>query len=277
MTLDVQATPLPGDDGQVGHVALLASDATALVEAQRQLQQSERLATVGLTAAGLAHTIKNILGGMEGAIYTVNSGLEKDDRGRIDAGWEMVQEYNEQVSALVWNLLNYTREQESRLEATDPAQLVADVVALFESKAGLVGIVVLGQAEPVLPPVWMDPQVMNACLSNLVTNAMDACLWDPKDLQEHHVAVGARPRDGGGVVFEVTDDGTGISEENQAKILEAFFTTKGMSGTGLGLLLTKKAVAEHGGAVRFESVHGQGTSFFIELPVDAKLPATVGE
>jgi hypothetical protein len=96
---------------------------------------------------------------------------------------------------------------------------------------------------------------------------MDACMWDPDAAdKDHRIVVAARAGAGGGVVFEVSDNGMGIAEENQAKVLATSFTTKGIRGTGLGLLLTKKAVAEHGGAMGFESTPGEGTSFRIELP-----------
>ncbi len=259
------AIPLPGEGDEVEAVALMALDATREHDLTQQLQQAERLATVGLTTAGLAHSIKNILGGLEGGIYVVSSGLDQQELDKVRAGWEMVQAYIEQVTTMVRNLLRYARAQKPRRDLVDPNTLVDDVIRLFESKAALVNIELLSCKDVDLDPISVDSDAMHACLTNLVSNAMDACTWDPDADKEHSISVTSR-ESGDGVVFEVTDSGMGISEENQPKVLSTFFTSKGIRGTGLGLLLTKKAVEEHGGRISFTSTHGAGTTFRIELP-----------
>ena len=110
---------------------------------------------------------------------------------------------------------------------------------------------------------------MHAALTNLVSNALDACMWDPDaGDKEMSITVTAGLDPGGRhVVLEVADTGTGISEENQPRVLSAFFTTKGIRGTGLGLLLTKKTVQAHGGEISFTTTPGQGTTFRMTLPV----------
>ena len=260
------AVPIHGGEGQVEAVALIALDTTQQHDLARQLRQAERLATVGLTTAGLAHSIKNILGGLEGGVYVVSSGLEQKRFDRVQAGWEMVQAYIEQVTAMVRNLLRYAKAQAPRRELVDPNSLVDDVIQLFESKAALVNIELVGCKDMDLEPILLDRDVMHACLTNLVSNSLDACTWDPDSDKEQRISVTSRENDDGAVVFEVTDSGMGISEENQQKVLSSSFTSKGIRGTGLGLLLTKKAVEEHGGRISFTSTPGVGTTFCIELP-----------
>ena len=243
------------------------NDQTRLEELEARLEEAERLAMVGLTTAGMAHTIKNILGGLEGGIYLVDSGLDKGDQERLTSGWAMVKTYIEQVSGLVKNLLNYARAEEPEREAVEPAVLVRDVGVLFESKADLVGVALEYEATPGLPPLLMDREGMHATLTNLVSNSLDSCMWDPSaGDKEMAITITASPGLEGGVLFEVKDTGTGISEENQPRILSAFFTTKGMRGTGLGLLLSKKIVQAHGGEITFETRPGHGTTFQIALP-----------
>jgi len=263
--LQVRLVPLMSD-ARVDQVMQICVDQTRLQELEQGLDQAERLANVGLTTAGLAHTIKNILAGLEGGIYVVNSGLDKDDTARLKAGWTMVQRYIEQVASLVQNLLRYARAQEPIREAVEPAELVRRVIELYESKAELQGIELQGRADSALDPIQADPEALHACLTNLVANAMDACTWDPDTDKAHWIHLTATPRHEGGLVLTVQDNGMGISEENQRRVLSMHFTTKGIRGTGLGLLLTKKAVAEHGGQITFQSTPGQGTSFRIELP-----------
>jgi signal transduction histidine kinase len=266
ITYQARAVPIYADDGQVSEVALLSVDVTHLKAVEAALDEAQRLATVGLVAAGVAHSIKNILAGLEGAMYAVSTGLEKSGEERVKIGWEMVQKYLEQVSAHTRNLLDYAREQEPHREEADPGTLVHDVVGLYDDKASLIGIEIEGRVEGAPPRLRLDPQVMRACLGNLVTNAMDACSWDPDSDGTHHIVVSARSLSTGAVVFKVSDDGMGISPEDQPKLFRSLFTTKGLRGTGLGLLLTKQAVEAHGGNISFSSTPGQGTTFQIELP-----------
>jgi len=111
-----------------------------------------------------------------------------------------------------------------------------------------------------------DASILTACLSNLVTNAVDACTWDPDESKEHEIVVAVEPAADGGVVFEVSDNGTGIPESHQSKVLKGPFTTKGIRGTGLGLLLTRKAVEQHGGRITYRTTPGRGTCFRIQIP-----------
>lgn len=265
----VHALPVLDRQGKVEFILQLCEDITPLIELEQELQQAERLASVGLSTAGLAHTIKNVLGGLEGGVYVVNSGLKSDNLGRVKSGWEMVQQYIGQLDGLVKNLLDFTRRTEPRREPVEPAELVRDVVQLYESKAELVSVHMEGQTEPGLPPLSLDRAAMHASLTNLVANALDACMLDPDESKLHQIRVLARTGPGRGVTFEVTDNGMGISEQDQRRVFSALFTTKGLRGTGLGLLLTRKAVREHGGEVRFKSTPGKGTSFFIDLPGEA--------
>lgn len=263
---DITAVAFEQVDGRVEQVLMFLEDRTELCELREEVAQSERLANVGLTAAGLAHTIKNILGGMEGAMYTVDTGLEGGDDARVRSGWEMVGNYIAQVNALVLNLLDYTRPTRPDRQLFSTLELLEEVVALFESKADLVGVTLHCQVPGDVPALRADRPVIHACLANLVTNALDACMWDPDETKPSEVAVTAGSLEDGGVWFEVRDNGVGISEENQSRILKRSFTTKGIRGTGLGLLLTRKAIEQHGGEITFGSEPGSGSWFRIELP-----------
>jgi signal transduction histidine kinase len=273
VTYRARAVPILGQDGDVEYVVQMALDVSRLRELERGLSQAERLASVGLTLAGLAHTIKNILAGLEGGIYVVNSGLEHDDMQRLRGGWGMVEKYIAQVASLVKNLLRYARAEEPVREEVEPGALVRDVLELFESKAALVSVELVAEVEPSLESMELDREAMHASLANLLSNALDACVWDPDLDKQHRIVVSASALPGGGVAFAVADNGTGISEENQQRVLQAFFTTKGIRGTGLGLLLTRKTVEAHGGNISFCSTPGQGTTFRIELPGSAPTAA----
>lgn len=219
----VRAVPLAG----ACYVAHLSLDVTRLHGLTDKLAQAEQLATVGLTVAGLAHSIKNILAGLEGGIYVVNSGMQHDNGKRVKGGWELVQRYVEQVSALVQNLLSYVRPEGRPREAVPPADLVDAAVALYQSKAALAGVELGGHLDGGLPAVWVDRASIEACLTNLVTNALDACLYDPADDKQHRILVRARRHRGAadGVLFEVIDNGMGIQEQDQRKVFKALHTS----------------------------------------------------
>ncbi len=245
----------------------LAAAQHELAELREKLQTAEQLAAVGLTVAGLAHTIKNILSGLEGAVYLIDSGIGKSDLARVQSGWVTVKRYIEQVSTLARNLLSYARPRVLERRVLDVRELLAAAANLYADKAELVGATLDVEVQPGLPAVLGDEEALAACLGNLITNALDACAWDPGIEKEHHIKLCASASSStGAVCLHVQDNGMGISEENQRKALSSIFTTKGMRGTGLGLLLTRKAVEAHGGRVWFLSAEGQGTTFVIELP-----------
>jgi signal transduction histidine kinase len=109
-----------------------------------------------------------------------------------------------------------------------------------------------------------DPKLMGQVLTVLVDNAIEACLENESD-SGHRVVLRAS-KDGDRVRIEVCDDGAGMSEEVREHIFEDFYTTKGSMGTGLGLVVVRKIISEHGGSVEFESAPGEGTTFTIHLP-----------
>ncbi len=109
----------------------------------------------------------------------------------------------------------------------------------------------------------METSGIHTCLANLVSNAIDAC----KTSKKGTCAVSLRVREGDGtIVFEVEDTGCGMDAEVREKVFTSFFTTKGLGGTGLGLLVTKKIVREHGGRIEVESEPDKGSCFRIEIP-----------
>jgi signal transduction histidine kinase len=245
---------------------LMTTDLGPLVALRERLGQAEQLAAVGLTVAGLAHTVKNIIAGLEGGIYMVDTGIAKADPERLQNGWAMVKRYIDQVAVLVRNLLSYARPRVLERRSLDVGEALQETARLFTEKAALAEISMEVEVEPGLPPVCADAEALQACLGNLVTNALDACVWDPAADKQHRIRLVASAAPPAAVRLEVRDNGMGISDENRPKLLSALFTTKGMRGTGLGLLLTRKAVEAHGGRVWFESATGQGTTFVIELP-----------
>lgn len=231
--------------------------------------KSERLAMVGQTIAGLAHCVKNILNGIMGGGYILEVGLKRDDSEKVAKGWDMVKRNNEFMRGLVLDMLTYAKDREPEYVLTDANEIVQDVCGLMEERAKQGGIELCQATDANMKLTAMDKTQIQRCVLNLTTNAIDACI-------DHgtKVTVGTSlDEDEGEVCIAIADDGCGISEENQKKLFQVFFSTKGSKGTGLGLAVTHKIIEEHGGSLDVDSAEGEGTTFTIRLPFMEEPPS----
>ena len=240
-----------------------------LRQAQEELMESERLATIGETVAGLAHYIKNILTGLRGGMYMVDVGMAKGKARMQQDGWGMVRRNIEKVSDLVLDLLKYSKERLPEPTVCSPNKIVLEGVELMREKAGQHGVKLSTDLDPNLKEALLDQDGINDVLLNLISNAIDACLYDIDTSKVWEVKVKTRLESDAGsgevILFQVIDNGAGMTDEVKAKLFSRFFSTKAGRGTGLGLLITQKIVSEQGGALSFESEVGQGTTFSVRF------------
>ena len=240
-----------------------------LRQAQEELMASERLATIGETVAGLAHYIKNILTGLRGGMYMVDVGMAKGKPRMQQDGWGMVRRNIEKVSDLVLDLLKYSKERMPEPTVCSPNKIVLEGVELMREKAGQHGVKLSTDLDPNLKEAFLDQDGINDVLLNLISNAIDACLYDTNTSKVWEVKVKTRletdARSGEVILFQVIDNGAGMTDAVKAKLFTRFFSTKAGRGTGLGLLITQKIVNEQGGEVSVESEVGQGTTFSVRF------------
>lgn len=235
-------------------------------EATRRLIQNERMAAMGETVAGMAHAVKNILGGLTGGAFVVDKGLELGRDDLVRQGWDMVQRNVSRIRELVMDLLTYAKDREPELETCDPNEIISEVVELMSPVAGQYGVDLVMEPGLGVSPWPLDRKWIQRCLANLISNAIDACS-EPFGLKRPgRVTVGCQELPGGRLCLQVSDNGCGMDEEIRGKIFTSFFSTKGSRGTGLGLMLTQKMVHEHGGTVEVESQVGSGSTFRVILP-----------
>jgi PAS domain S-box-containing protein len=260
----VSTSPLMRDSETVAHVIEISDDITELKKLENDVIEAERLAAVGQTVAGLAHSIKNLLMGLEGGKYIVSLGLNKNDKNMINQGWEMLERNFDKTTTLVKDFLSFSKGRLPVLKMIDPAELVAEIVGLYKDVAAQSGIELKSEIDKKLKPAPLDADGIHTCLTNLVSNAIDACVMSEKKGNEVVISV-SEGRDK--LVFEVSDNGSGIDYEIKKKIFTTFFTTKGGEGTGLGLLTTRKIVKEHGGSIKVISQKGKGARFKMEFPL----------
>jgi len=247
---------------------------TKIGQLEKELIQSERLAAVGQTVASLAHYVKNILFGLKGGVYLVNEALKEDDTDSLKDGWDLVESNMGRISGLVLDLLEYSRERKPEYEKCFPNEIADDVCKLSQESAKEYSIEIIKDFDPSMGEAVMDPKGIHRCLLNLVSNAIDACIYDSNEEKKWVVQVRTLLEDDGTVKFEVSDNGCGMDEETKKKLFTSFFTTKEGRGTGLGLLNTQKIVQEHGGTITVNSQPGEGSTFTIRMPY--KNVATLG-
>ncbi len=203
--------------------------------------------------------------GVEGGVYVVDSGLRSGRDDRVRFGWQMVKKNVEKVSDLVKDILYASKERQPEYQECDPATILQEVYDLYEGKARTKGIELIRDFEPSMDIGLLDPRGVHSAVSNLVSNAIQAC--NPATGRDHHhVTIGGR-LENARLFIQVADDGIGIPEHVRQNLFTKFYSTKGSKGTGLGLVVTRKIIEEHGGTIKVESTSGKGTTFFIEVPL----------
>ena len=217
----VQNVPVLDDQGQVEYVLQMALDTTALRELEQGLEEAERLATVGLTTAGLAHTIKNILAGLEGGIYVVDSGLEREDIERVTGGWVHGPGLRRAGLGAGEEPAALRPGRPSEQAVTAPASVVCRRgPALRRPRPRWPISSWIGSLSPTWRPCPSTPR-----RSTPASPTWWPTPWTPAPGTPRPTSSTAswcarrRPQGNWGVVFEVEDNGMGIARENQAKIL----------------------------------------------------------
>jgi len=252
--------------GKIMGSVVFFQDLREIKRLEKELINSEQAAAVGQTVAGMAHCIKNILHGFKGGSYLLNVGIDKSNSGKIKSGWEMIQRNVDRTSNLVLDLLTYSKEREPEIEWCVPNDIVDDVMEVMAENAAENEVELAKDLSPAIGEVMLDPKSLHRCLLNMVSNAIDACYFDDNVTKKHRVEVKTALEDDTYIRFEIKDNGSGMSDEVKSRLFKSVFSTKGAKGTGLGLLVTRKLIEEHGGVIDVSSSLGDGTIFVIRLP-----------
>ena len=255
----------------MGYAAFIL-DLRRIKELESQMIEAERMAAVGQTVSGLAHSIKNILSGLEGGVYLFETGMKKDEAKRRDQGWEMIERNLSLIKSMTGQLLDFSRGRKKRIEKADPTEIVREVAELFEAGATSSDIDIVVE-ENSAAPANLDKREMHTAITNLVSNAIDACKAGGKT--PCRITISCEDREGD-LVFEVADQGIGMDEETVEKVTTQPFVTSKQEGTGLGLFLTRSIATQHGGFMEAESELGSGTAIRLVFPRD-RLPELTDE
>ncbi|USO00126.1 MAG: FHA domain-containing protein [Phycisphaeraceae bacterium] len=254
--------------------AIGAHTALALANAEQTARRlhTERLAAIGETVASLSHSIKNILQGLRGGADVVEMGLKKGDLKVSTGGWEILRRNLDRIVTLTMNMLAFSRPKHVELELTNVGPLMRECADLLADYCEENKIALVVDADPEMPPVPLDQNLMHQALMNLLTNAVEAVPPEEGVVSvriRYHEPDFANPRRKRPVLeISVIDNGPGIPKKKLNWIFEPFHTTKGIKGTGLGLAVTKRIVTDHRGRIHVESVEGKGAAFRVLIPAD---------
>ena len=232
-----------------------------LLEAQEQLMQSEKLASMGQLAAGVAHELNNPLGTVLIYAHMLLKGLPMDDARREDLG--MITREADRCRHIVRGLLDFSRQSKLRDQLSDVNELVRNTLEPLSKQDTFRSIAVRTDLQPDLPRTLLDTEQMRQAFINILENAMEAMPNGGRlDIRT------SQTQDGKSIAVRFADTGAGIPEENLERIFDPFFTTKQIGkGTGLGLAIVYGIVKMHRGGISVDSKAGVGTTFTITLPV----------
>jgi two-component system sensor histidine kinase HydH len=256
--LEIGASRLKDEDDVFLGNVLLFKDLTEVRSLRREVARSQRLASVGRLAAGVAHEIRNPLSSIKGfATYFKERYPDRpDDQQTADI---MIQEVD-RLNRVVGQLLEFAKPVSVKPKPISLQALLNDSIKLIKDRAAEKGISVQTQNNTQVDEARIDPDRINQVLLNLYLNAIDS--MESGGELKVEISSDGQHHD---IVIRISDTGRGISRENLSKIFEPYFTTKS-TGTGLGLAIAHNIVAAMGGQITVKSAPGRGTNFSVILP-----------
>ncbi len=264
----VSVAPLLNDAGGQQGVLGIARDITERKQLEQQVQNSERLASIGQLAAGVAHEINNPLGGILNCLYNIRKGTLTAERSQEYL--HFMEDGLQRVQRIVRQLLDFSQQRDLELALADLRPILDRVVVLTEHVFVERHADLQKQYDDSLPPILVDGAMLEQVIMNLVLNAVQSIQ------EEGYVRLTTRKHDDVCEII-VEDNGCGIASKVRPHIFDPFFTTKGTGeGTGLGLSVSLGIVQRHGGEMLVESEEGKGTRFTVRLPlVRSRMPSMV--
>ena len=261
--VNASIAPLVGKNGaRLGRLILL-DDITQRVRLEEQMVQTEKLTSLGLLAAGVAHEVNTPLAVISNYIQMLAKQIPADDPRQQTI--ERIVKQTFRASEIVNNLLNFSRTGAAELIEVDINSVLEETLALVQHPLKTARVNVVKNYKEELPAVLGSITRLQQVFLNLFMNARDA-------MPQGGMLQVSTQTYNGSVAIEVTDTGAGISPENLQRIFDPFFTTKATGrGTGLGLSVSYGIIKEHAGKVDVRSTPGKGTSFRLEFPVARKV------
>ncbi len=267
--------PMREKNGQILFGMAVLRDVTQKKALEQALVQTEKMASLGTLATGLAHEVGTPMNVILGRAESL---LKHTKEPKTAKGLKIIIEQIDRMTHLIERLLAFARRKPIERKRIDVNQLLRKGIEMFEHRAAEKGIVFVTDLDADLPVIWGDGEQILQVFVNLMMNALDA-IFQPGEIRvrsflvgrpgKDRVSVKVRSQKNAMVEIVIEDSGGGIDVAHRDKIFDPFFTTKPVGkGTGLGLAVVHGVVREHGGEIRVESTPGRGTAFHIQLPAE---------
>jgi PAS domain S-box-containing protein len=270
---NIRGSALRGATDQVEGAVLAIEDVTDRLSLEREVQQAEKLASVGQLAAGIAHQIGTPLNVISGSAeyLMMEWGTDRSRPHEL----EIIVAQTDRITKLIQQLLNFARPTRMALQPVKLNDLLRDVLGLTEHQIAKERITITTDFQPDLPAIMGDENQLEQAFLNVVVNAWHAMpAGGTLTIRSRRASAGDRLRRAGrsamtSVEVIIADTGVGIPAEQLPRIFDPFFSTKGVGkGTGLGLAITRRIVEDHHGMIDVVSEVGRGTTFTIRLPAE---------
>lgn len=249
------------DIGRTGSL-LLIRDVSEMRHLEAELRRREKMVALGKLAAGVAHELRNPLSSIKG--YATYFGQLFPKGSDEQKGAELMVDEVERMGRAITDLINLSRPSDIRPQLCDLRLLADEALRLIQQDANSRNVKLCLDAAPVLPEALVDPDRMRQVLLNLCLNALEAMPEGGTLTLRLHSEI--LNEEEGFITLTVSDTGLGIALEDQARVFDPYFTTKGQ-GTGLGLATVVSILEAHEAHIRLESTEGEGTIFYVRIPL----------
>jgi signal transduction histidine kinase len=240
-----------------------AAAATAVVNARliEERLRNERLTAIGQAVTGLSHYTKNIITGLGSSADLIDLGLARGDVAILQRTWPVFKRSVKRITNFVQDMLTYSKPRTPMREACDLGAILREAHETFQELFAEREVAVDLRMEELRQPIYAEAQGLYRVFLNLLTNAADVV-----PARTGQIIIRAGQDAEGNTTIDVADNGPGVPTELAHKIFDPFFSTKGAKGTGLGLAVARKVIAEHGGTLELMPGNGTGACFRIWLP-----------
>jgi len=267
---DVSLVGLTNAEGQKMGIVGICRDITLSKKFQEDLIHVDRLAEIGRLASGIVHEINNPLAvineiaGWAGTLVYDAGGLSGEDREELETAVRRIIEQTGRCSSITHQLLNFARDSAPAKKSLDIHQLLNETISFLKPDLRFKNIEIVPVFEESLFEIHSDPKFLEQVFVNLISNAIYAV--KQKESGQGRIEI-RTSKAGANVEIVISDNGTGIPDEDREKIFDMFYTTKPSGkGTGLGMPISKNIVNKLGGDISFESRLGEGTVFTVRIP-----------
>ena len=269
LPVNAYAAPIFSKRGSQDGAVMIIRDLSWIKDLESTLRRADRLSMLGTLAAGLAHEIKNPLGGIKGAAQLLSMELAHESSLQ-DYTQIMIKEV-ERINFIIEELMDLGNPRPPEIGDVDLTKILDDIVLLQREAARSQNIRFILKLDPSIPPVQGDENLLTRLFLNLVKNAREAINHDGEVLIETRIAsnyhlTGPGRRSSPMVDISISDTGCGIALDQMERIFTPYFTTKS-KGSGLGLAISQKIIEDHHGLLKIESAPGVGTTMLVSLPL----------